>query len=67
MGLELLAWIYGHIFDRKMIQVDIVASQISSIQTAAFLSTPRKNGSLTAEINVAAVYHPSIKLSAVNQ
>ena len=50
-----------------MIQIDIVAPQFASIQSAAFLATPRKYGGLTAEFYVAAVGHPAVKLSAENQ
>ena len=67
MRIELLAGIHENVFDRKMIQIDIVAPQIASIQPAAFLATPWENCGLTAEFHIAAVHHPAVKLSAENQ
>lgn len=67
MRIELFAGIHENVFDRKMIQIDIVAPQFSGIQTAAFLATPWENCGLTAEFHIAAVRHPAVKLSAENQ
>lgn len=66
VGFELFAGIHEDVFYGKMSDIHVIAAQMLGVQTAAFFTTPRKNGGLSAGDHLSRIASTPIELAAEN-
>ena len=66
VGFELFAGIHEDVFYGKMSDIHVIAAQMLGVQAAAFFTTPRKNGGLSAGDHLSRIASTPIELAAEN-